>query len=64
MHLHRGELVRVLAPWIVGRPSVYAALPSRKFTPQRVRAFLDYMTVQTQEILAGIGTDRPGDAGR
>jgi hypothetical protein len=45
----------VLAPWIVGRPSVYAALPSRKFTPQRVRAFLDYMTTQTQAMLAGIG---------
>lgn len=52
--LARGELVRVLRPWIVGRPSIYAALPSRKFVPQRVRAFLDHMTVQTQAMLAEI----------
>ena len=25
-HLQMGELVRVLSPWIVGRPSIYAAL--------------------------------------
>ena len=25
-HLQKGELVRVLSPWIVGRPSIYAAL--------------------------------------
>jgi DNA-binding transcriptional LysR family regulator len=62
-HLHRGELVRVLAPWIVGRPSVYAALPSRKFTPQRVRVFLDYLTAQTQARLAGIGASGT-EAGR
>lgn len=53
-HLAKGELVRVLRPWVVGRPSVYAALPSRKFTPRRVRAFLDFMTAQTQEMLAAI----------
>jgi len=46
--LARGELVRVLAPWIAGRPSVYAALPSRQFMPRRVQAFLDYLTAQTR----------------
>ncbi len=51
-HLARGELVRVLKPWTVGRLSIYAALPSRKFTPRRVRVFLDYMTEQTQQLLA------------
>lgn len=59
VHLSRGELVRVLAPWNVGRPSVYAALPSRKFMPQRVRAFLDYMTAQTQAMLDGIEAGQP-----
>lgn len=63
VHLARGELVRVLAPWIVGRPSVYAALPSRKFTPQRVRAFLDYMTAQTQALLAATEAGLQAPAG-
>lgn len=62
-HLARGELVRVLRPWIVGRPSVYAALPSRKFTPQRVRAFLDHMTAQTQVLLAQLEAGPPGAGG-
>jgi len=51
-HLARGELVRVLKPWTLGRLSIYAALPSRKYTPQRVRVFLDYLTAQTQVLLA------------
>jgi DNA-binding transcriptional LysR family regulator len=63
VHLAKGELVRVLAPWHVGRPSVYAALPSRKFTPQRVRAFLDYMTAQTQALLAAMDAGTPGEGG-
>jgi hypothetical protein len=33
-HLNSGELRRVLAPWITGRNTLYAALPSRKFIPQ------------------------------
>ncbi|MDO9073636.1 MAG: LysR family transcriptional regulator [Rubrivivax sp.] len=59
VHLAKGELVRLLAPWNVGRPSVYAALPSRKFTPQRVRAFLDYTTAQTQAMLAAMEAGVP-----
>ncbi|OGB78790.1 MAG: LysR family transcriptional regulator, partial [Burkholderiales bacterium RIFCSPLOWO2_12_FULL_67_210] len=47
-HLANGALVRVLAPWIAGRYTLYAALPSRKFMPRRTRVFLDYLTVQTQ----------------
>lgn len=47
-HLMRGELVRVLSPWITGRLAMYAALPSHKFIPQRTRVFLDYLVEQTR----------------
>ena len=46
--LARGELVRVLNPWITGRLAMYAALPSRKFIPQRSRVFLDFLVEHTQ----------------
>lgn len=46
--LTRGELVRVLSPWITGRLAMYAALPSRKFIPQRSRVFLDFLVEHTQ----------------
>jgi DNA-binding transcriptional LysR family regulator len=42
-YLTQGELVRVLRPWISGRLSLYAALPSRKFMPERTRVFLDFL---------------------
>ncbi|MCQ9616151.1 LysR family transcriptional regulator [Paenalcaligenes niemegkensis] len=48
-HLTRGELVRVLNPWITGRLGMYAALPSRKFIPQRSLVFLDYLLEHTRE---------------
>lgn len=48
-YLARGELVRVLSPWISGQVALYAALPSRKFIPQRTRVFLDYLIEQTRE---------------
>lgn len=51
-YMTRGELVRVLPPWITGRLSLYAALPSRKFMPQRTRVFLDYLIEQTREMSA------------
>lgn len=58
-HLASGALVRVLAPWITGRFTLYAALPSRKFLPQRTQVFLDHLTEQTRErvaqALAGCG---------
>jgi len=47
-HLASGALMRVLTPWITGRFTLYAALPSRKFLPQRTRVFLDYLTEQTK----------------
>lgn len=42
-YLARGELVRVLRPWIAQRLTTYAALPSRKFMPERTRLFLDFL---------------------
>lgn len=48
VHLASGALVRVLRPWISGQLTLYAALPSRKFLPQRTRVFLDYLTEQTR----------------
>lgn len=47
-HLASGALVRVLSPWITDRFTLYAALPSRKFMPQRTQVFLEYLTVQTR----------------
>ena len=46
--LSSGEMVRVLDPWIAGRLTLYAALPSRKFLPQRTEVFLNYLTEQTR----------------
>ena len=48
-YLMRGELVRVLMPWITVHLVLYAALPSRKFIPQRSRVFLDYLMERTRE---------------
>lgn len=48
-YLTRGELQRVLHPWITGRLSMYAVLPSRKFMPQRTRVFLDYLVQEARE---------------
>lgn len=46
--LSNGTLVRVLSPWITGQLTVYAALPSRQFLPQRTRVFLEYLSEQTR----------------
>jgi DNA-binding transcriptional LysR family regulator len=51
-HLASGSLTRVLPPWITGRFTLYAALPSRKFLPQRTQVFLDHLTEQTREGVA------------
>ncbi len=45
-YLSSGQLLRILRPWITGRLSLYAALPSRKFMPERTRVFLDFLTEQ------------------
>ena len=42
LHLKDGQLQRVLAPWITGRFTLYAALPSRKFMPARTRVRCGY----------------------
>ncbi len=47
-HLASGALVRVLKPWITGRFTLYAALPSRQFLPRRTQVFLDHLTEQTR----------------
>ena len=47
-----GDLVRVLAPWITNRLTMYAALPSRKFVPRRTQVFLDHLTRHTRERVA------------
>lgn len=47
-YLTRGRLVRVLSPWVTGRVAMYAALPSRKFIPQRTHVFLDFLVEETR----------------
>ena len=42
-YLARGDLVRVVRPWITGQFSLYAALPSRKFMPERTRVFVEFL---------------------
>lgn len=48
-YLSRGKMVRVLSPWVSGRLAMYAALPSRKFIPQRSQVFLDYLVKHTRD---------------
>lgn len=47
-YLSRGELIRVLRPWITGRLTLYAALPSRQFLPERTRVFLEFLIDRTR----------------
>ncbi len=47
-YLSEGLLQRVLAPWILGRFSIYIALPSRKYIPARARAFMEFLIEQTR----------------
>ena len=51
-YLASGAMVRVLSPWITGQLSMYAALPSRKFLPQRTHVFLEFLTEQTHRLVA------------
>lgn len=51
-YLHDGQLQRVLAPWITGRGTLYAALPSRKYVPARARAFMEFLIEQTRQSAA------------
>jgi DNA-binding transcriptional LysR family regulator len=47
-YLRDGQLRRVLAPWITGRFTLYAALPSRKYVPARARLFMEFLIEQTR----------------
>lgn len=44
----KGALVHVLPQWMLGELVMYAALPTRKFLPQRTRVFLDFLVEQAQ----------------
>lgn len=44
--LRSGRLERVLPDWSAGHFTLYAAMPSRKFLPQRVRVFVDFLVEQ------------------
>lgn len=48
-YLARGELVRVLRPWITERLGLHVALPSRKFMPERTRIFLEFFIDRIRE---------------
>jgi DNA-binding transcriptional LysR family regulator len=47
-YLAKGTLVHVLPQWMLGELVMYAALPTRKFLPQRTRVFLEYMAEHTR----------------
>lgn len=52
--------MHVLPEWILGRFSIYVALPSRKLIPVRTRAFLDFVNELMGDVQAraGIGIGR------
>lgn len=52
-HLSAGSLCHVLPQWTSGVFTLYATLPSRKFMPARVRAFLDFLVEHTRDTIAG-----------
>lgn len=55
-HLNSGALQRILAPWITGTNTLYAALPSRKFIPVRTSVFLEFMTEYTRRVIKRMET--------
>ena len=57
--LRDGQLQRVLAPWITGRFTLYAALPSRKYVPARARVFMEFLIEQTGLKAAAVEATRP-----
>ncbi|MEO7128667.1 MAG: LysR family transcriptional regulator [Rhodoferax sp.] len=62
-YLHDGQVQRVLAPWITGRFTLYAALPSRKYVPARARAFMEFLIEQTRLKAAQAERTWPEDSG-
>ncbi|QDL38948.1 LysR family transcriptional regulator [Rhodoferax sediminis] len=61
-YLRDGQLQRVLAPWITGRFTLYAALPSRKYVPARARAFMEFLIEQTRLKAAQAEQSRPAES--
>lgn len=60
-YLADGSLVHVLQDWILGRFTIYVALPSRKLIPARTRAFLDFVDELMGEVRrAQSGAQRVG----
>jgi DNA-binding transcriptional LysR family regulator len=53
-HLESGALVHLLPEWILGRFTIYAALPTRKLLPARTRAFLDFLEQPSAPRQAGV----------
>ena len=52
--LREGRLQRVLQPWMgADKLSLLAALPSRRFTPARTRAFLDFFAKYAAVVASG-----------
>ncbi len=58
-YLARGELVRVLAPWITGHLTMYAAVPSRKYLPRRTQVFFDFLVEKLRGRVATMLNDCP-----
>ena len=54
-YLASGQLVHLLPEWITGELVMLAALPTRKFLPQRTRVFLDFLIEQTRALVDGAG---------
>ncbi len=52
--LKNGQLQQILPSWIAGRFTVYAAIPSRKFIPNRTRVFLDFITEKLRASLPNL----------
>lgn len=47
-YLASGQLVHILQDWVTDELAMLAALPTRKFMPQRTRVFLDFLIEQTR----------------
>lgn len=43
-YLERGELVRVLAPWVGGSADIHAVYPERHHLSAKVRVFIDFLS--------------------
>ena len=61
LYMARGQLIRVLPSWIAQRLTIHAALPSRKFMPERTRVFLDFLIEWIREQRAKALSARLGD---